>query len=184
MKKILVIDDEIDICNMLKEYLQMEDYLVYTAADANEALKQVCNQPDLILLDGGKGHVSAIKPLLETFGEEISLFGIVKDGFHRTRGIMDENHELLLERNSELFNFFACMQDEVHRYAIQAHRKKHESSNIRSSLEKIPGVGPAVRKKLLSHFKSVKAIKEASFDELKTVVSQKTAQNIVDYFKN
>lgn len=140
--------------------------------------------PDLILLDGGKGHVSAIKPLLETFGEEISLFGIVKDGFHRTRGIMDENHELLLERNSELFNFFACMQDEVHRYAIQAHRKKHESSNIRSSLEKIPGVGPAVRKKLLSHFKSVKAIKEASFDELKTVVSQKTAQNIVDYFKN
>ena len=51
MKKILVIDDEIDICNMLKEYLQMEDYLVYTAADANEALKQVCNQPDLILLD-------------------------------------------------------------------------------------------------------------------------------------
>lgn len=140
--------------------------------------------PDLILLDGGKGHVSAIKPLLETFGEEISLFGLVKDGFHRTRGIMDENHELLLERNSELFNFFACMQDEVHRYAIQAHRKKHESSNIRSSLEKIPGVGPAVRKKLLSHFKSVKAIKEASFDELKTVVSQKTAQNIVDYFKN
>ena len=51
MKKILVIDDEIDICNMLKEYLQMEDYLVYTATDASEALKQICQQPDLILLD-------------------------------------------------------------------------------------------------------------------------------------
>ena len=56
MKKILVIDDEIDICNMLKEYLQMEDYLVYTAADANEALKQVCNQPSFLYFTGNRGN--------------------------------------------------------------------------------------------------------------------------------
>ncbi len=140
--------------------------------------------PDLILLDGGKCHVSAVKPLLETFGEEIPLFGIVKDGSHRTRGIMDETQELVLEKNSELFNFFACMQDEVHRYAIQSHRKQHEKSNIHSSLEKIPGVGPAARKKLLTHFKSIKAVKSASLDELKTVVSEKTAKNIQEYFNN
>ncbi len=140
--------------------------------------------PDLILLDGGKGHVSAIRVLLETLGEEIPLFGIVKDNSHKTRGITDENHELVIDRNSELFRFFTQMQEEAHRYAILAHRRRHEKTGISSVLEKIPGVGPVARKNLLSRFNGINGIKVASFDELKSVVSEKTAKNIIDFFEN
>ena len=140
--------------------------------------------PDLILLDGGKGHVSAVRMLLETLGEEIPLFGIVKDNSHKTRGITDENQELMIDRNSELFRFFSQMQEEVHRYAILAHRRRHEKAGISSVLEKIPGVGPVARKNLLSRFKGINGIKAASFNELKSVVSEKTAKNIINFFEN
>ncbi len=138
--------------------------------------------PDLILLDGGRGHVSAIKLLLDTLGEEIPLFGIVKDNSHRTRGITNEKAEYTLDKKSELFKFIACMQDEVHRYAITSHRKKHQKSSVKSELEKIPGVGLANRKKLLAHFKGIKGVKHASYEELKKIVNEKTAQNIIDFF--
>ena len=139
--------------------------------------------PDLILLDGGKGHVAAIKPLLETFGEDIPVFGLVKDSFHKTRGITDENNEIPIDKHSELFKFLACMQDEVHRFAITASRKRHEKRNINSKLDEIPGVGEVTRKKLLKYFKGINAIKNADFEELKKVVNEKTARAIFDFFR-
>ena len=139
--------------------------------------------PNLIFLDGGKGHVDAIKPILETLGEEIPVFGLVKDGSHKTRGITDGTNELRLDKSSELYKFLACMQDEVHRYAIMLTRKKHEKSTVKSQLEKIPMVGPETRKKLLLHFGSLKSIKTATKDELLKVVSEKTAKNILEFFQ-
>ena len=139
--------------------------------------------PDLILLDGGKGHVSSVGMLLDSFGEEIPLFGLVKDSHHKTRGITDGEGEFALSKNSELFKFLACMQDEVHRFAISATRKKHEKTSITSKLEKIPGVGPATRKKLLNKFGTLKGIQNASKDELKTIVSEKIASSIVEFFE-
>ncbi len=140
--------------------------------------------PDLILLDGGRNHVFSVKAVLDTLGEEIPLFGLVKDSHHKTRGITDFEKEYDLDKNSELFKFLACMQDEVHRFAITHTRKKHEKSNLLSSLENIKGVGPKMRKKLLSEFGSIKGIKNASLDDLKKVVSEKTAENIINFFKN
>lgn len=138
--------------------------------------------PNLFLIDGGKGHVSAVKMLFETLGEEIPVYGLVKDKFHKTRGITDEKEELPLDKNSELFRFLACMQDEVHRFAIDSSRKKHEKRNTKSTLELIPGVGGATRKKLLKEFKSVANIKMADIEKLQKVVNKNVAENIYNYF--
>jgi len=138
--------------------------------------------PDLILLDGGKGHVSTVKMLLDTMGEDIPVFGLVKDKTHRTRGITDENEELYLSKKSELFKFLAGIQDEVHRFAINASRNKHEKKNIHSELENIPGVGAATRTRLLKSFGEINRIKNATFDELSDVVSSNIAKNVYDYF--
>lgn len=138
--------------------------------------------PDLILLDGGKGHVSAVKMLMDTMGEDIPVFGLVKDGNHRTNGITDSVQVFPIDKKSELFRFLAGMQDEVHRFAITTWRKRHEKKNIHSELEKIPGVGPATRKKILKSFSGVKEIKNASINKLKTVVSENIAQSIYNYY--
>ncbi len=138
--------------------------------------------PDLILLDGGKGHVSAVRQLFDTMGEEIPVYGLVKDDSHRTRGICDENGEFPISHKSDLFKFLSCMQDEVHRFAISAHRKKHISKSIRSELENINGVGEETAKKLLKRFLSVKGIKNAGLEELTLVTNKRTAENIYEYF--
>ncbi|MBE5039624.1 excinuclease ABC subunit UvrC [Ructibacterium gallinarum] len=138
--------------------------------------------PDLILLDGGKGHVSAVRLLMETLGESIPVFGMVKDDQHRTRGLTDEHEELPVDTESNLFRFLCAMQEEVHRFAITAFRKKHEAASMHSELENIPGIGPAKRSLLMKTFASVPRIKQADFQELSIVVGKTAAQNIINYF--
>lgn len=138
--------------------------------------------PDLILLDGGKGHVNSVKTVLESLGEEIPLFGLVKDDKHRTRGITDGENEL--EISQGIMNFVTCIQDEVHRFAISSFRKKHGDEMTKSELENIKGVGPETRKKLLETFVSVDKIKTATFEELKAVAGEKVAKEIINYYKN
>lgn len=138
--------------------------------------------PDLILLDGGKGHVSTIKLLMETLGEETPIYGLVKDDKHRTRGLTDEHEEVDIEKDGNLFRFLTCMQDEVHRFAISGFRKKHEEVSIHSELEEIPGIGPAKRKKLLQTFTNIDRIKRATQEELSEVVGEKLAIALLKYF--
>ncbi len=139
--------------------------------------------PDLIILDGGRGHVGAIRLLMETLGETVPVFGLVKDDKHRTRGLTDETHEFSLPKDGMLFRFLACMQDEVHRFAITGFRKKHEKVSLHSILEEIPGIGPAKRTALLQTFINIDRIKQATFEELRSVVDSRTAQNVLDYFQ-
>lgn len=139
-------------------------------------------RPDLILVDGGKGHVSAVKEIIELFEENIPVFGLVKDDNHQTRGLTDENKEIYLSKDDELFKFISCMQDEVHRFAINTFRKKHESKTVSSILENIGGIGEAKRKKLLKYFGSIEKIKKASINELEIVVDKQSAENIWNYF--
>lgn len=138
--------------------------------------------PDLILLDGGKGHVTAIKQLMETMGEDIPVFGLVKDDNHRTRGITDESEEFEVSINSVLFRFLFDMQEEVHRFAITAFRKKHEKASVYSQLEAIPGIGEIKRKKLLQTFISIENIKNASYDDLLSAVDKRAAESVYNYF--
>ncbi len=138
--------------------------------------------PDLILLDGGKGHVSAIRLLMETLGEEIPVFGLVKDDKHRTRDLTDEHREYGVRQNSVLFKFLYEMQEEVHRFAITSFRKRYEKTSVYSTLEAIPGIGPAKRKKLLNTFLSIDRIKSASIEELTSALDRLSAKNVYNYF--
>ena len=121
--------------------------------------------PDLILLDGGRGHVSAVSPLLEEFGLDIALFGMVKDGHHRTRAITGEN-EISIKSSKSAFNLVTRIQDEVHRYTISFQKTKHKKATLEMSLTQVEGIGKAKAVALLSRFKTIKAIKEASIEEI------------------
>lgn len=122
--------------------------------------------PDLILLDGGKGQISAVKPLLAEYGLDIPLFGMVKDNSHRTRAITAENKEIVINQSRRVFTFISSVQDEVHRFAISYHRKRKSKSMLKSSLTDIPGIGQERAKVLLKHFGTLKNISAAEVEEL------------------
>lgn len=122
--------------------------------------------PDLILLDGGKGQVAAVRPVLKRFGLDIPLFGMVKDGSHRTRAITDEGQEISITSKRQAFTLVSSIQDEVHRFAIGYHRASRKKHTISSTLTEIEGVGTERAKSLLSYFKTIRRIKEADVEEL------------------
>ena len=142
--------------------------------------------PDCIFLDGGKGHVSVISELLELLDIDIPLFGMVKDDRHRTNALIDNSGRVIgLKRQSDTFFLITRIQDEVHRFAIEYHKKLRKKSMTGSVLEEIEGVGKESRKKLMRHFKTMTAIRSASVDEISEVkgISRKTAENVYNFLK-
>ena len=127
--------------------------------------------PDLLLLDGGRGHVNAVVQMLGELGVDIPVFGMVKDGRHRLRGLIGQEGEIGLRVTSPLFSFFGVLSEEVHRFALSCHHKAQKKNTHTSTLQKIPGVGEMRRKALLRHFGSLKKIEKASEDELLSVPS-------------
>ena len=122
--------------------------------------------PDLILLDGGKGQVNAVLPVLAKHGLDIPLFGMVKDSHHRTRAIARSGDELSLTSKRAAFTLVSTIQEEVHRFSVDYHRSKHGKASLSSSLLAIDGVGEKRCRALLKHFKTVKAVSQASEEEL------------------
>lgn len=122
--------------------------------------------PDLILLDGGLGQMSAVRHVLEKHGITVPLFGMVKDSKHRTRAIAAEGGDISIKSNRAAFTFITGIQDEVHRFAIGYHKQRRSKSMLASELTEIEGIGKARAAALLKHFKTVKAIKSAAADEL------------------
>ena len=145
-----------------------------------------CDFPDLILIDGGRGHINAVKDILHKFNMHIPVCGMVKDNRHRTRGIIYKNEEIKIDLNSDLMKFITRVQDEVHRYAIMYHRNLRNKSGFSSVLDEIPKIGGKRKKDLLVHFKSIEAIKKASIDELLEVTSmnREAGMSIIEFFKN
>ena len=136
--------------------------------------------PDLILLDGGQGQVGAVLPVLAQFGLTIPLFGMVKDNRHRTRAIAQGGGEIALNSKRAAFTLVATIQEEVHRFAVTYHRKKRKTSSLAGTLTSIDGVGKVTAKALLGHFKTMKAIKTATIEQLTQVkgMSARVAENI------
>ena len=135
----------------------------------SRVLKEGLPLPDLIIIDGGKGHVEAVRDILENeLGLEIPLSGLIKDDKHRTSQLMIGNplEVVPLDVRSQEFYLLQRIQDEVHRFAITFHRQLRGKNAIHSQLDDIPGVGEKRRKHLLKHFGSLKKIKEASVEEL------------------
>ncbi|QWI62469.1 excinuclease ABC subunit C [Bacillus mycoides] len=132
------------------------------------ALKENLPLPDLIIIDGGKGHLAATSDVLENeLGLYIPMAGLVKDDKHKTSHLIigDPPEPVMLERNSQEFYLLQRIQDEVHRFAITFHRQLHGKSVIQSALDDIPGIGDKRKKVLLKHFGSLKKMKEASIAE-------------------
>ena len=140
--------------------------------------------PDLIIMDGGKGQVNIALEVLQELSIEIPVIGLVKDSFHRTRGVIYRNREYGLRDMKEAMLLLTKIQDEVHRFAITYHRTLRDKRTLHSILEDIPRVGESRRKNLMLRFGSIEAIREASLEELmKTpAIDRQTAQSIHVYF--
>ncbi|MHB1394188.1 MAG: excinuclease ABC subunit UvrC [Clostridia bacterium] len=142
--------------------------------------------PDLIMLDGGIGQINAVLPVLQHLNISIPVCGMVKDDKHRTRGLIYNGSEIGIPINSKAFRLITNIQDEAHRFAINYHKSLRSKTAVKSALDDIPGIGPARRKALLTHFGSLKNIKKATLEELNEVegMNKKTAEVVYNFLKS
>ena len=141
--------------------------------------------PDLIITDGGKGQMEVVREVIEDeLHLEIPIAGLAKDDRHRTNELLYgfPPQTIALPPESELFKVLTQIQDEVHRYAITFHRDKRSKHALHSELDDIKGIGPKAKEALLSKFKSVKKIKEASLEQLSEVLGPHKAEILAKYF--
>ncbi len=141
--------------------------------------------PDLIFLDGGKGHVNAVAPILSEMGIDVPLYGLVKDSKHRTRAIATGGGEIGLSKRSAGFSLITQIQDEVHRYAISFQRQKRTKAAYQLEITKVKGIGPAKAKLLLTRFKTKTALKSATPQELSECakISEQKAIELYEFIK-
>ena len=166
------------------DYACMRETLRRRLSHLTDERGSMSEYPDLLLIDGGRTHVIAVKEVLSEMGLEIPTFGMVKDDFHKTRALCTEDEEISIAREQALYGLIYRIQEEVHRYTVSRMSAAKTKTVKHSSLEKIKGVGAAKSKRLLAHFGSLSAIKTASEDELSAVkgVTKADAQNIYNYF--
>ena len=149
------------------------------------AIEESTPLPDLLITDGGKGQMSAVKEVLEELQLTIPIAGLAKDNKHRTSELLYgfPPQTVGLKQNTPLFQLLTQIQDEVHRYAITFHRDKRSKRQTGSELDAIAGIGEKTKQALLKEFKSVKRIREASVEEVSKVVGKAKGKIIEEYFK-
>ncbi len=142
--------------------------------------------PDLIMMDGGKGQVNIALKVLEKENFKISVCGLVKDDYHKTRGLIYNGKEIKLRANSKAFKLITRIQDEAHRFAISYHRSLRSKKVFKSVLDEINGIGEKRKRALLKEFGSINKIKEAEINELKKVkgMNNSAAVAVYNYFRN
>ena len=141
--------------------------------------------PDLIFLDGGRGHVAAVAPMLGDMGVTAPVYGLVKDNRHRTRAVIaPDGGEIVIAKNRAVFSLLTRLQDEVHRYTITFQTKKHKAQTFESELTKISGIGPKKAQALFTAFKTKQQLKEASAEEIAAAmkISVEKAQEVIEKF--
>ncbi len=140
--------------------------------------------PDVIMMDGGKGQVNVCLQVLQELGLNIPVCGMVKDDFHRTRGLYFNNEEIPIDRHGEGFKLITRIQDEAHRFAIEFHRSLRSKTQVKSVLDDIEGIGPVRRKALMRRYQSIDKIKEASVSDLAMTESmnEQSAKAVYDFF--
>ena len=155
------------------------------AKNMDQAMGSFSMFPDLILMDGGKGQVHIAQKVLMELGLDIPVCGMVKDDFHRTRGIYFDDEEIAIDRSSEAFHLVTRIQDEAHRFAIEYHRSLRSKTQVKSILEDIPGIGEARRKALMRYYGDIQKIREASVEDLKQVPSmnEAAAESVYAFFR-
>lgn len=154
--------------------------------DENETDEGFCRLPDLILLDGGKGQVNAVEPILREMGINVPLFGMVKDNKHRTRAIATGGGEIAISENKAAFMLLTRIQDEVHRYSITYQRKKHGKQSFSLEITKIKGIGDKKAAKLLSAFKTKDELKKATAEDIAKAagINMQLAEEVRQFIEN
>ncbi|MDR1001185.1 MAG: excinuclease ABC subunit UvrC [Clostridiales bacterium] len=173
------------------DYESMEEVVTrrfsrYFTELADERIKNVkfLKLPDILMIDGGKGQVSAAEGVVKQMGLILPVCGMVKDDKHRTRSLWYDGREITLPINSEGFKLLTRIQDEVHRFAIEYHRKLRQNTQVKSLLDGVKGVGPKRRKALLRHFRALDKIRNATLDELEAVegMNKPSAAAVYNFF--
>jgi excinuclease ABC subunit C len=186
MKTVAGTDDYASLAETVSR--RAAEYEKYSEMAANGEPSSNCfgQKPDLLLMDGGRGQVSAAKAALAgTALADVPLYGMVKDDHHRTRAIVDsEGREIAINMNRGTFTFVTAIQDETHRFANAYRKQQMKQKSYSSTLTEVPGVGPKTAKALMTQFKSVSAVKEATPDQLENTpgVGRQMAQTIYEYF--
>ena len=166
------------------DYASMREALSRRLAHLDDADGSFSHLPDLILLDGGRGHVSVIKELLFELGLDIPVFGMVKADFHKTRALCTDTEEISIARENEVFVLMYRLQEEVHRFTVSKMDSAKRKTLTHSSLTKIKGIGDSKAKALLSAFGGLGGVRAATLEELSAVkgISSSDAENIRKYF--
>ena len=150
-----------------------------------KVLMEEVTAPDLIIVDGGELQIEAAKEVLEELHLNIPLCGLKKNDKHKTSVLVNSNlKEIEIDKDSNLFIFLNKIQEEVHRYAITYHRNVRSKGSLASLLDMAPGIGEVRKKELLKKFGSLKKMKEASLEELETVLTHEVALKFMDYLKD
>ena len=167
------------------DYASMTEALSRRLAHMGQTDDGMSAVPDLILLDGGRGHVSVVKEMMAREGYEIPVFGMVKDEHHKTRTLCDEEGEINIARQADVFRLIYGIQEEVHRYSVARMTGQKRKTLKTSSLESIRGIGPAKAKALLKSLGTVTAIREADRETLASVpgISERDAEEIYQHFR-
>lgn len=160
-------------------------YINETSGNENVKKAGFDKKPDMIFLDGGKGQISAVQKALTSLNLYVPVCGMVKDDRHRTRALMYNGEEIELPYTSEGFKLLTRIQDEVHRFAIEYHRKLREKKQVHSILDDISGIGSVRRKALMKHFGDINAIRRAEVEELQQVdgMNIKSAEAVYNFFR-
>ncbi|MBB4642163.1 excinuclease ABC subunit UvrC [Rhizorhapis suberifaciens] len=169
---------------MMREVLERR----FARAQKEDPEREKGDWPDLVLIDGGRGQLNAVRGVLEELGiEDVVLVGVAK-GPDRNAGRevfhLPDGRELTLPMNSAVLFYLQRLRDEAHRFAIGAHRAKRSKAIGTSSLDEVPGIGPARKKALLMHFGTARAVRDAALEDLQRApgVSKAVAQTVYDYF--
>lgn len=166
------------------DYASMREALSRRFAHLADEQGSFAEYPDLILLDGGRGHVGVVRELAGEMGIDVPIFGMVKDDFHKTRALCTDADEISIAKETAVFQFIYGIQEEVHRYTVGSMKKAKGKTLVTSSLTQIPGIGPAKAAALLKMPGGLQAVKRASREELLKVkgIGQKDADAIIAYF--
>ena len=173
----------IETCDGADDYGAMREVLTRRFHRYLDGDEKFAPLPDLLLIDGGQEHARVAEQVLSEVGLTVPVLGMVKDDRHRTRALITaRGQELGIQQTPALFALIGTVQEEVHRFAIAYHHQKHTKSAKRSQLDDIPGVGEARKKKLLQHFGTVTAVKNATAEQLAAVVPETAARAVYEKF--
>ena len=172
------------VTNKADDYASMREAVTRRLEHLNDDSGSFSEYPDVILVDGGKGHVTVVNEVMRKLALSIPVFGMVKDDYHKTRALCTEDSEINIARIQSVFALIYRIQEEVHRFTVGKTTNAKRRTLKHSSLEKIQGIGPTKAKKLLTSMGTLSAIKQASITDIKAVngISDTDAYNIYSYF--